>query len=55
MGDMRDGAVFLDVDVEPLRLEILGYHHARLDDTRLLREVCLAKCLDKWVSLSVGR
>ena len=47
MGDMRDGAVFLDKHVEPVRVEVPGHHAAGLDDARRLREVLLAECLEK--------
>ena len=47
MGYVRDGAVFLDKNVEPVRIKVPGHHAARLDDTRLLREVRLAECLEK--------
>lgn len=45
VGDVGDGAVLLEVDVEPVRLEILSDHHARLDDAGLLGKVSLAKGL----------
>lgn len=45
MLDVRDGAVFVDMDIEAVGLVILGDHHARLDDPVLLREVLLAETL----------
>lgn len=50
MLDMVDGAVVLDVNVQPVRDEITSYHHSRLDDTVLLREILLAEVLDIHVS-----
>ncbi len=49
MGHMRDGAILLDVDVEPLGDKISGHHHARLDDARLLRELRHAESLRKTI------
>lgn len=50
MLDMVDGAVVLDVNVQPVRDEITSYHHSRLDDTVLLREILLAEVLGNRVS-----
>ncbi len=47
MGYVRDGAVVLDKHVEPVRVKVPGHHAAGLDDARLLRELCLAECLEK--------
>ena len=43
--DVADSAVLLHVDVETLRLVILGDHHARLNDAALLGEILLAEVL----------
>lgn len=43
--DVTDSAIFLEVDVESLGLEVLGDHHSRLDDTALLRQILLAEAL----------
>lgn len=45
MNDVRDCAVLLQVNVEPVRLEVLGDHHAGLNDSSFLREVPLCKAL----------
>ena len=45
MRHVRDSTVLLDVDVEPVGVEVLCHHRARLDDTRLLWEIALAECL----------
>lgn len=38
-------AVVLDMDIQSVRDEILSHHHARLNDTALLREILLAEVL----------
>lgn len=43
--DVRDGAVLVEVDVQPLLVVVLGYHHARRDDAVLLGQVLLAERL----------
>jgi hypothetical protein len=45
MGDMGNGPIVVDMDIEPVGLEVLGDHHPRLDNTRLLGEVRLAEGL----------
>jgi hypothetical protein len=45
VNDVRDGAVVLEVDVETVRPEVLGDHHAGLDDARLLGQLALAEAL----------
>lgn len=45
MLDVANGAVLLDVHVQPVGQEVLGDHHARLDDPTLLRQIFLAKVL----------
>lgn len=47
MVDVRNGSVLLDVDVESVGSEVLGDHHARLDNTGLLGEIPLAEGLGK--------
>lgn len=41
--NMRDGAIFLDMHVESVGSEILGYHHARVDYATRLRQILLAE------------
>lgn len=43
--DVGHGTVLLDVHVQPVRNEVLGDHHAGLDDARLLGQVPLAEGL----------
>lgn len=43
--DVGDGAVFFEVDVEAVLDEVLGDHHAGLDDAGLLGQIPLAEDL----------
>jgi hypothetical protein len=43
--DVADGTILLDVHVQSVGHVVLGDHHARLDDSVLLRKVSLAKVL----------
>lgn len=47
MRHVRDSTILLDVDVESVGVEVLGHHHTRLDDTRLLWKLPLAEGLGK--------
>ena len=46
MADVTNGAVLLDVDVEPVGVEVHGHHLAGPDDPALLRQVLLAEGLE---------
>ena len=43
--DVRDSSVLLDVHIQSVGLEVLGDHHARLDDARRLGQLGLAEGL----------
>lgn len=45
MLDVRDSAVFLDVDVEPVGLKVLRDHHAGLNYATFLWQISLAEIL----------
>lgn len=47
MLNMRDSAVLLQVDIQTLRLEVLGHHHAGFDDASFLGQIALGKALEK--------
>jgi hypothetical protein len=42
---VRHGSIVLEVNVEPVLLEVLCHHHAGLNDACLLRKIPLAKDL----------
>lgn len=50
---VRDGAVLLEVDIQTVGLVVFCYHHAGLNDARLLGEVSLAEGLEvaRWESV----
>jgi hypothetical protein len=50
---VRNGAVLVEVDVEPVLLKVLGHHHAGLDDARLFWQVSLAEGLVSPKSASI--
>lgn len=41
--DVRDLVLVIDVHIQPVLPEVLGHHHARLDDARLLGQVLLGE------------
>jgi len=47
MSDVRNNAVFANMDVEPVGVEVPSHHHARLDDACRLRKLGFAKRLPK--------
>lgn len=44
--NVADGTILLEVDVEPVGLEVLGDHGARLNNAAFLWEVLLAEALE---------
>ncbi len=47
MSYVRDNAIFANMDIEPVGVEVPSHHHARLDDSCRLRKVGFAKGLRK--------
>lgn len=43
MVDMADGPVILEMNVQSIRVEVLGDHHARFNNSSLLRKICLGE------------
>jgi hypothetical protein len=43
--DVRHGAILCQMHIEPVLVKVLGNHHPRLDDTRLLGKIPFAEDL----------
>jgi len=43
MVNMRNGAILFEVNIQPVGLEVLGYHGAWLNYASLLGEICFRK------------